>query len=117
MKVRKAQIICADVSFNIKEERITFFINIRFYDDKTTLPIGFTTKHFDSLLLLLGLYYHTENNIIQCDDFKSLLGEDINIILGEPGLAYSAPGTEKWGIFGAKGTFTQDEVMDIFAKN
>lgn len=45
-------------------------------------------------------------------------GEDINIILGEPGLAYSAPRKEKWVIFGnSDKTYTKDEVMDIFAKN
>ena len=116
MKVRKAKIVDANVSFNINENRITFGFIIRFHDDGATLPIGFTNEHFESLLLLLGLYYDTEN-CIQFEDFKSLVGEDINIILGEPGLAYSALGTEKWRIFDVKGTFTEDEVMKRFAKN
>ena len=116
MKVRKARIVDANVSFNINENRITFGVIIRFHDDGTTLPIGFTNERFESLLLLLGLYYDTEN-CIQFEDFKSLVGEDINIILGEPGLAYSASRTEKWRIFDTKGTFTEDDVMKRFAKH
>ena len=117
MKARKAQIIYANAVFNIKEERITFLISIRFYDDRAPLHIGFNNNDLNSFLLLLGLYYDDIENSLQFEDFKSLVGEDINIILGEPGLAYSAPGTEKWGIFGTKGTFTEDEVMKRFAKN
>ncbi len=115
---RKARIVYADVHFNIKEERITFSISIQFHDDGAPLHIGFSNidNALNSFLLLLGFYYDTANSL-QFEDFKSLVGKDINIILGNPGLAFSAPETEKWGIFGTNGFFTEDEVMEIFAKN